>query len=661
MNLLKRKISPLVSRFRKSFLSLFSAIFKRNKDITENYSELDKKMVYSLSNSKIPNLTQIKHIKRFLTKKEKLIIRIASFVILINLVFLSFNFIKNNLVIVPSEGGIYVEGVVGSPKHINPLYASISDIDSDLSNLVFSSLFKYDENGNLIEDLVDSYKIVDGLEYIIWIKNDVKWHKTGKNLTIDDILFTFNAIKNQEYESPLRNNFVGVKIEKINEESFKFVLTEKYTPFLNLLTFGILSQDQWSQINAEGASLAEANLKPIGSGPYQFKKLFKDKSGNIRSYLLEVNKDYYGKKPYLEEIHFKFFVNFIEAVNALNEDTIDGVSYLPPENRDDVLARDSINFHNLTLPQIKTVFFNQDKNEAFKNLQTRKALTYAISKEGIVKDVLNEEVKIAHGPIADNNFSYNSELEKYEYNQERSKELLKEAGWIDFVVTEEDIQLISDKEIGTSTEEKITEEDRYRQLLGVGNWLVKKDNEEKIFSYFIVNFTTVDDEESIKVAEAIKKYWEQIGVKTNINIIPSSQIQTDVISTRQFEVLLFGQLLSRDPDLYAFWHSSQVGENGLNIANYANADVDKILEEGRAMSEETEEESEKRIKKYKEFQRLLNSDIPAIFLYSPTYTYIQAKNIKGFNVNNIYSPSHRFNNINDWYIKTKKKLNLSKK
>ncbi|MFA4941387.1 MAG: ABC transporter substrate-binding protein, partial [Patescibacteria group bacterium] len=336
-------------------------------------------------------MKQIKYIGRFLSPKEAKIIKLCFAVIFINVIFLGYNFWQNHIQTVPIAGGEYTEGLVGTPKHINPIYASTNDVDNDISQLIFSSLFKHGINGELTNDLALEYFVSeDNRTYTISLREDAKWNN-GEKLTADDIIFTFDAINNSQYKSPLRASFSGVTLEKIDEKTIKFVLSQPYGAFLELLTFGIIPQNLWLPISAESASLAELNLKPIGSGPYKFKSLTKDKSGNIRSYSLSVNNDYYGEKPYLENITFKFFINFEEAASALNENQINGISYLPQGAKDKLVSQDSLFFHKLNFPQINAIFFNQKNNNILTDKKIRQALSFSINKNEIISTIYKEE------------------------------------------------------------------------------------------------------------------------------------------------------------------------------------------------------------------------------------------------------------------------------
>lgn len=709
MNLTNRRkfFNQYLKESKNGFVFKLFSFFKKKKGlgINENldaYDSLDKKLVYSLSPHKTPSLRQIKYVKKVLSNNEKIIIYTSLFIVFLALIFLAVNFYRKNLEIVPAYGGEYSEAILGSPKNINPLYDIARDADKDISRLIFSSLFKRDSNGLLTKDLVKDYSVSeDAKEYTFEIIQGVLWHH-GENLTVDDIVFTFSAIKNQEYGSPLRNSFVGVEIEKIDDFNFKFVLSEPYAAFLDLLVFGIIPQNLWMNIDPKNAPLAELNLEPIGSGPYKFKSLTKNKLGEIKEMSFVANEDYYDKVPYISNINFKFFSYFSELTGALNNNLVDGISYLPHSSKDDLISQNSLNFHQLNLPQIASLFFNQKSSSFLEDKNIRKALALSIDKKALINDIFSGNAGLAYGPILPNSFAYNSEIEKYDYNIEEAKRLLDESKWLEAEMTEDDLAKIRNliylennkvEKIELNTEQEASDvveiEDNSQAVLDydqklseasesvkeLENWELKKkiisdldkDNyelsgkwrykissdKEKKYDYLFVKLTTVDLSDNIDVANFIKISWESVGVKTSIKIINAGQIQTEIIKNKSFEILLLSQVVGNDPDSYLFWHSSQSGENGLNITSYRNRDADKLLEEAR-MTLNLDE----RIEKYKKFQEILNNDLPAIFLYFPTYTYVQIKEIKGFDVLGISDPADRFNNISNWYIKIKRKVNF---
>ncbi|NCN22511.1 hypothetical protein GW934_03415, partial [Candidatus Falkowbacteria bacterium] len=164
-----------------------------------------------------------------------------------------------------------------------------------------------------------------------------------------------------------------------------------------------------------------------------------------------------------------------------------------------------------------------------------------------------------------------------------------------------------------------------------------------------LELTTVDTGSNLVVAEKVKSYWQELGVEIEIKAVSGEQI-IEIIKKRDFQVLLYGQVIGGDPDIYAFWHSSQI-DSGLNLAGYNNETVDRLLVEARTINN-----LEERMGKYKEIQKELLNDVPVIFLYSPAYTYVQAKDLRGFSGQVLIEAGNRFNDIENWYLKTKKKI-----
>lgn len=645
MNSLKNKISGWLNKL-KDFSFNLTPLGKRTGHgfkHGQKQIELDKKLVFSLARSRWPNFKQLRYIKKYLSRTERLLISGSIIVIILSSSFLAARFYKTHLQIVPADGGDYIEGMVGSIKYINPLYSTVSDVDSDIAGLIYSSLFRRGENAQLVNDLAESYQVgQDGKTYTIKIRQGAAWHN-GAPLTVDDIMFTFQAIKNSDYKSPLRSRFVGVEIEKIDDKTIQFNLAEPYAAFLDLLNFGILPQEIWQQINPVSASLAELNLKPVGSGPYKFKSLVKDKSGNIRSYNLVKNDKYYGQPAHLNTISFKLFGNITESISALNSNLINGISYLPELAKGRVVAQDSLNFYRLNLPKLSAIFFNSKVNPVLADKKVRQALAYGIDKAKIVSDVMGDDGRVIDGPILPESFAYNTAVKKYNFDMATSSRLLLEAGWEIVELKEADINQ-ANQDL-TSSDEAVKKQAEAKINMGAGKWLMKNNN------YLTLELTTVNNDEYSQVASLVAQAWREINVKTKINLVSAAQIQIDVIRPRNFSALFYSEIAGADPDPYAFWHSSQIGPAGLNIADYGNKEVDKLLEDGRLTND-----VKARQEKYKKFQEIIAEDEPAIFLYNSNYIYVQSKNIKGFNIKSIVLPSDRFAGVNQWYIKTGKKI-----
>lgn len=657
----RRKTPALFSKalfgVSRSFRALTSGGTKNGNSAAigpETQTRLDKKLVLSLSKARIPRPAQLKYVKKFLSRRELWAVRICLLAIVAGMVWGGLQSYFSRLEIVPVAGGDYTEALVGQPKYINPLYADASDADHDITRLIYSSLFKYDDENGLVGDLAENRETSeDGKIYRLFIRGGVGWHdreSLPRDLNADDIIFTFGAIKDGRYKSPLKTAFAGVEIEKEGDLSVKFTLSEPYAAFLDLLTFGIMPADLWSKVPPESFTLTEFNLKPLGSGPYRFGALTRDGSGKIVEYALVPHRDYYEAPP-LINIRFKFYPAIEDAVAALNAGQADGISYLPRELKESVAMPHAYNFHKLRLPGMNVLFFNRDKNPLLAEKPVRQALALAIDKNAIADGVMGGDAYIVEGPIFPDNFAYKKDVKKYAYDRGAALEALAAAGWKWSEVTAADLNEAeaalndADAEDGADGSEGASAGDAEKILLvGKGRWQ-KKDG-----SFLAVKLTSVDKEENGRVLAAIRDFWEAIGVKTEIELWPASRIQTEIIKSRDFEVLFYGQMAGADPDPYALWHSSQVKEGGFNLAGYSHKEVDRLLEDARMISDR-----ELRAEKYGQFQEILAEELPAIFLYSPLYVYVQDKKIKNFGVSEIVFPRDRFANVEEWYIKTGKK------
>ena len=517
----------------------------------------------------------------------------------------------------PVYGGEYLEGMVGQPRFINPVLCQTSDIDSDLSTLIYSSLLKLDSEGKLVNDLAENYEVKDdSLEYVFYIKKGVKWHDE-KEFTVDDIIFTIQTIQNGDFNSPLQTSWRGIRAEKIDDHAIRFILKNAYSPFLNNLTFGILPKHLWEFTEVSNFPLTEYNLTPIGTGSYKFKQFTKDRDGKVSSVKLEANENYYAKIPFISKLTFKFFKTEEDAIASFNRKEIKGINYLSPKNEKRIIDLEKANLHQLHLPRYFAVFFNQTKSKALSDKTVRLALSYALDKDKMIKEILDGEGNRVETPIPPQLLGYNSKTKVYDYAEEHANNILEAEGWID-----------SDGD-------------------GIREKKQNDEDEEAIKLEFIL--VTTDWPELVESAKMLQEMWGKVGAHVEIKSIQASELKNDYIKPREYEALLFGEILNYDPDPFAFWHSSQKKESGLNLSLYDNLEVDKLLEEAR---QETNQEI--RAEKYHKFQELVTEDIPVIFLYSPNYLYLHSNSVQGVKLNNIVIPSNRFNGIEEWFVKTKR-------
>lgn len=571
------------------------------------------KKIISLFGKKfnIPKIDGTLSVISSLSLTEKLIFGIATLIFIGASLSMLIRVNQNFLVEIPREGGTYNEGIIGTPRFINPILA-LSETDRDLTSLIYSGLMRQAPNGDLIPDLAESFEISeDQTSYTFKIKEDAVFHD-NKPVTADDVVFTITNAQDPGIKSPKRANWDGIVVEKISDKEVVFHLQQPYAPFLNNTTLGILPRHLWQGVSIEEFSFSNLNRQPIGSGPYKIKDVINDKSGITKTYKLISFEDFTIGKPYIKNINISFYRNEEGIIIALKDKEIESVNGVSPETAKQFI--DSLEIRKIPLPRIFAIFFNQSKAPLFIQDPVRVALDTAIDRKKIIDTVLSGFGKEINGPIPEHLIQIDqaeNNTEAPEDKIEKAKSILNNAGW--------------------SLNEK-----------GIMEKKTKNGSETLTFS-----ISTADIPELISVAEQVTETWKSIGADVSVKIFNANDLNQNIIRPRKYDSLLFGQIISRDLDFYAFWHSSQRSDPGLNVADYANITIDKILEEARSLSD-----AEERNEVLKKFDAEIKKDTPAVFLYSPDFIYIVPKKLKGEIPTNITVPSDRFSNIHQWYLET---------
>lgn len=557
-----------------------------------------------------PSTSQLKHFGSILSKKEKFFLYFAIFILLASLITWAVSYYLSSTQKTPAIGGEYTEGIVGQPLYINPIISQSNEVDSALCQLIFSSLVTYDQNGNLIDDIAQGREISDdGKKYTFHLKQGVKWHDKT-DLTSQDVVFTVTLIQNQSFNKSLRGDWQDIKASAPDQHTVVFELPEPYAPFLNKATFGILPHHIFEEIPKDKFLLSDFNLKPVGSGPFQYSDIKQDSEKNIVTYQLLANGDYFGNKPFLEKIAFNFYQDEDSLFDAYERKEINGFGALSYGKIEQLRQRKDTDIHTINTSRFFAVFLNQTKSVPLASKEVRLALQYAVNRDAIIEEVFSGFASRTYSPLLESfgELSPDQSQASREYNPDEAQRILDEAGWIK-------------TEDGTR----------------------KKDDEVLEFSLITTKWTDL-----VKTADLVKSQLEQVGVRVNVTNIEFSDIQQNFIKPREYQAILFGQeYFGNDPDPFYFWHSSGRKDPGRNIAVYGNEDVDRLLQEAR----ETRD-TQQRKDKYLEFEQLINEDVPAVFLYSPMYVHVTNKKIKGVETQAVVDPSFRFENTNRWYIKT---------
>jgi len=673
-----------------SFLGWFRRLITRRRPSPLISHTKDLHLVRRLRGRTMPTWTQWLHVGLILSRTERLFFRIGVGMFAMGIVWLGIVGVGYAMERAPQVGGEYIEAIVGSPEFINPLFAPANDVDRDISSLVFSGLMQYDKDQRLIPDLAVNYSVSDDKKmYTFTLREDVVWHDQ-EPFTAEDVVYTIETIQNPNVNSPLRASFEGITVEALDDHTVQFTLPEVFAPFLSSLTVGMLPEHVWSEVTPENIRLRKENLQPIGTGPYAFDTFIKDESGFIVKYSLKRFERYYQQVPYIQTFSFRFYAEYDNrtgAIVALKEGKADGIHFVPYEFRSAV-ERKHIALHTLQLPQYTALFLNQGSQTLLGQVSVRQALTQAVDKERLVKEVLKGEGQIIDGPVLPGYPGYSSEIGVSTYSVEEANTLL-DKDWermsSETFRAERRAELMKNWEtqIEAAKEQAIAEaaaadaeesttstpattapvsipdfdeaalrfeaerqvDEQLSQELHAAQTFYRKNKEGKILELTI---TTVDTLQYKKAAELVAGFWQDIGVKVNLRFLTPKEIDREVLKQRAYDVLLYGAIIGGDPDQYPLWHSSQANYPGLNLAGYKNRNVDALLEKAREVTDEQELSNI-----YKEFQEYVAKDRPAIFLYMPTYTYAMGDDVYGFDVDRIFTPSDRFANVSEWYVKTR--------
>lgn len=642
----------------------------------------DIALVRKTMRRRFPSLRQFFHSGRILSVGEKRIVRLSIVTLAIGLVWAGVDVVRAYRVQVAAVGGTYTEAVVGAPDMVNPLFASLSDVDTDIAHLVFSGLMRYDEKQRLVPDMAVGVTVSeDKKTYTFELRRDVLWHD-GEPVTADDVIFTFDTIQDQQVGSPLLVTFQGVEVKAIDDYHVQFTLKEAFSPFLSTLTVGIIPKHIWASIPTSQMRLHKDNLQPIGTGPFAFDKLVKDNTGYIYQYLLKRFDRYYRQPPYIQSFVFQFYPTYGNtggAVEAIREGHVDGISFVPHEQKDKV-ERKHVVIRNVQLPQYTALFFNEGRNPILQVDSMRTALAHAVDKDRLVHEALRDEGKVIQSPILPGFPGYDAGVTTTPYRIDEANRLLDKIStriaadtyrtmrhdallkqWQD---QHPDISFATTTSVGSSTTTVDMVSSTEARAQAEADILVELDAELHAAQtfyrqgivdkkstvpgpFYTLTLVTADTAEYRQAAELISGFWQEVGVQTTVRFVAPKDISREVLKDRKYDVLLYGAIVGSDPDQYPFWHSSQVDFPGLNLSRYANRTADKLLEQARATTSDDE-----RVTAYQKFQTILLADLPAIFLYSPSYRYATSDRVQGISVESIFQPADRFANVTQWYVKT---------
>ncbi len=507
----------------------------------------------------------------------------------------------------PLFGGTHREGLVGTPRFINPLLAT-SETDRDFTALVYGGLMKQTPEGIPAPYLAERYEVSeDGLQYTFYLKEDIFFHD-GMPITAEDVVYTIQTAKNPEIKSPRRANWEGVDVIATDTRTVVFTLRAPYGLFIENTTMGILPKHVWSPLTAEELPFSEQNTNPVGSGMYEIASIKKNASGIPTEYTLTASGNG-ANRPFIKHFVFVLFNNTEALQSALENGDISGAHSVVGEARASTVIEEAI------FARVFGVFFNQNQQELFADATVRRALNQAIDKKEIVAKILGGYGSALSGPLPPDRVQREGDTsESAEVTVLEAQALLEADGW-------------------TRGEDGI-----YQKTVN------KREVRRLEFS-----LATANAPELKQAAELVAESWRALGAEVTLQPFDQNDLNLEVIRPRKYDALLFGLVVGRELDLFAFWHSSQRNDPGLNIALYASITTDKLLEDARnELNPQTRREYA--LKASEEIAK----DDAALFLYAPHFVYAHEKRLRGVSLRTVATPSDRFAGVENWYLETER-------
>lgn len=517
---------------------------------------------------------------------------------------------NDNIAKVPVSGGTYAEGVVDKITTVNPVLAS-TDSEKALASMVYRGLLTYDESNNLKGDLAKSWSVdSDGRTWTVELNPGLHW-SDGQKLTADDVLFTLDLIKNKNSNSPLYSSYETVDARKVNDHTIKFVMPNIYMSFPVALTFGvlpkhILKDKSVTEINSISSQMPE---RIVGSGSFVVGSI-ENKSSSQSTWSFVPNKNYDGSAPRLDRVTVRTYGNQSAMAAGLQHGEVNVLTDVSLGSLNGLSKGRTINY--ATTADGIYALFNTD-GELTGNQEMRNALRLAIDLSGLRKEVVKgvrtiSEPRALETPLAAGVYKETDRMKQPNNDTKTANEILDKLGWV--------------KHTGA----------KYRAKDG------------KILT---INIATLKGTNYERVANIVAERWRNIGVDAKVQIADPATAQQEVLSPRNYDVLIYQLHLGADPDEYAYWSSTQTGATGLNFSNYSSKRAEVLLSNGR-----TATDSHARKMRYLAFAKQWQQDNPAIALYQPSIYFVADDNVRALPRGaSLVDASHRYRGVENWTVR----------
>jgi len=461
--------------------------------------------------------------------------------------------------------------MTSSPSRLNPILSN-DTASSQISGWLFNGLFKYDKDGNIVTDIASSYKFENNTKLLINLRKDVLWHD-GAKVTAHDVVFTYEKIIDPKVFNSIVSNFKEVKsVKALDDYTIEVIYKKPYFKALNIWMIGLLPKHILK--DEKNLMTSSFNKNPIGNGPYKL-----DSFKNSSDIILKANEDYFEGKPKIDNIHFKFLPSPDTVFLMLKENKLDVGGLTPLQIDRQINEKFKQDFKIVEQQSFAYTYLGFNlRNKKFQDKRIRQALSLAIDRQEMVDILFFGHGKVCNGPFLPGSFAFNEEITQIKQNQEKAKELLKQAGY----------------------------------------------DKNNPFTFEIV--TNTGNDIRLNAALIMQYQLAKIGVEAKIKVMEWQAFLNTVVHPRKFETVLLGWSLALMPDAYPLWHSDSDKLGRFNLVGYRNSTVDKLIEKGSLTIEQ-----EKLSLIYKKLFKIISDDLPYLFLYIPnsiTVVNSQIKNVE---------------------------------
>ena len=498
----------------------------------------------------------------------------------------------------PAYGDAIVYGSIGDISGF--LTAVTSDSAShDAAGYVFNGLVRYDKNLRLEGELAESWEISpDGKKITFHLRKGVAWHDNVQ-FTSEDVMFTYRKMIDPKTPTPYGESFKQVR--RVTNPGPHTVVVEydkPYAPALESWGMNILPRhllEKYPDIKQSPLNKSH----PVGTGPFRFVEW---KPGE--KIVFDANPDYFEGKPYISRVVTRVIPDQATMFLELKSGGIDTMTLTPLQYSKQTETEEfRKNFRKYRYLGFAYTYlgFRLD-HPFFRDKRIRQAIAHAIDKKELIDGVLFGLGREVTGPYKPGHWVYNPDVRKYPNDPAKAKAFLAEAGW---------------KPGADGTMEKDGRKFAFTVLTNAGN------------------------ESRSKTAAIIQQQLAAVGIKMEIRTLEWAAFINEFVKKRKFDALILGWQTGPEPDQFDIWSSTKTGPDELNHVGFANAEVDRLLEEGRRTFD-----MEKRKKAYSRIQEILAEEQPYVFLYAPEALPVFHKRLRGIEP----APAGIGYNFIKWYV-----------